>query len=165
LEDEVHSGLSVTAMVVGLVLGIAAIQALIWGVIITWLRRRTRAANAHLLAAIETETVICPPERGSYRGATAPGYPVVKNNGVVALTRRRLIFLTTTGKTIEIPLEAITGLRESNVFKASVRGGRTHLVVRVSTGEIGFFVSDTDTWINAIRIASRQWGRLLPGRQ
>ena len=42
----------------------------------------------------------------------------MKNNGWMALTRRRLVFLTLTGQTIEIPLGDITGAREERVFRA-----------------------------------------------
>jgi hypothetical protein len=150
----VHTAWSIVAFVFALLLGIAALQAMIWIPIIMWWRRRSRAARAQLAAAIESETVLRPPEKGNYRGATATGYPFVKNNGVIALTRRRLVFLTLTGKWIEIPLAEITGLRESKVFMASAAGGAMHLVIRIRSGEIGFFVSDNAAWINALRNAT-----------
>jgi hypothetical protein len=31
-----------------------------------------------------------------------------------------------------------------------VRGGRSHLIVQIPTGEIGFYVSSNADWINAI---------------
>ena len=99
------------------------------------------------------------PENGSYRGATAPGYPVVKNNGLIALTQRRLIFRTLTGKSIEVPVEAITGVREATVFKGSVVGGQKHLIVATAAGEIGFYVfAGIADWIAALttwHLASR----------
>lgn len=147
--------MSAVAFVVTLVLGIAAINLAIWVPVILWFRRRTRNAYARLAASIEGETVLCPPEKGNYRGATAAGYPMVNNNAVIALTNRRLVCITVTGKTIEIPTQTITGVREAKVFKASVAGGRMHLVVGVPSGEIGFFVSDNDAWLKAIREASR----------
>ncbi len=51
-----------------LVLGIAAVPALIWIPIIVWWRRRARDAKARLGAAIEAEATIRPPEKGVYRG-------------------------------------------------------------------------------------------------
>jgi hypothetical protein len=155
----VHSAPTIAFFVFALVLGIAAIQALIWIPIIIWWRRRSRTVLAQLAAAIESETVVRPPEKGNYRGATAPGYPVVTNNGVIALTRRRLVFLTLTGKSIEIPLTEVTGLRESKVFKASAAGGKKHLVIQTPAGEIGFYVSDNAAWINAITSVRQQWDR------
>ncbi len=145
-----HNAWSVVEFVVLLVLGIAAVQALIWIPIIVWWRRRARAAKARLAAAIEAETTIRPPEKGVYRGATAPGYPAVNNNGTIALTDRRLIFITVTGKIIDIPRAEITAAREAKVFKSSVRGGRSHLIVQIPTGEIAFYVSSNADWINAI---------------
>jgi hypothetical protein len=146
----VHGAWTVTAFVVLLVLAIAAVQGLVWIPIIIWLRRKSRAAGVALAAAMKSETVIRPPERGSYRGATAPGYPVVKNNGVIALTDHRLVFVTVTGNMIEIPRSEITGVREAKVFKGSVRGGSTHLIVATRSGEIGFYVPNVADWINAI---------------
>ncbi|AGB25407.1 hypothetical protein Mycsm_05206 [Mycobacterium sp. JS623] len=141
--------------VVLLVVGILAVQALIWIPIIVWFRRRSRRVAAELATELQSETVVRPPEKGNYRGATAPGYPMVKNNGLIALTKRRLVFRTLTGKAIDIPVAAITGVREAAVFNGSVVGGRKHLIVATAAGEIGFYVSDNAGWTAA----------LLPGRQ
>jgi hypothetical protein len=146
----VHNAWSVVEFVLLLVLGIAAVQALIWIPIIVWWRRRARAAKVRLAAAIEAEATIRPPEKGVYRGATASGYPAVNNNGTIALTDRRLIFITVTGKIIDIPRAEITGAREAKVFKSSVRGGRSHLIIQIPAGEIAFYVSSNADWINAI---------------
>jgi hypothetical protein len=141
--------------IVLLVLGILGVQAVIWIPIIVWFRRRSRRVAAELAAELAGETVVRPPEKGNYRGATAPGYPVVTNSGLIALTKRRLVFRTLTGKAIDIPLNAITGVREASVFKGSVVGGRKHLIVAAAAGEIGFYVSDNAGWLAA----------LSPGRQ
>jgi hypothetical protein len=93
---------SAVEFVVLLVLGIAAVQARIWIPIVVWWRRRARDAKARLAAAIEGEATIRPPEKGVYRGATAPGYPAVNNNGP-ALTDPRLIFVTITGRSLTFP--------------------------------------------------------------
>jgi hypothetical protein len=137
--------------VVLLVVAILAVQALIWIPIVVWFRRRGRAAMARLQTEMAAETVVREPEKGSYRGATALGYPAVKNNGVIALTRRRLVFCTLTGKVIDIPVQAITGVREAAVFKGSVVGGRKHLIIQTTAGEIGFFVfAGIEPWLTAI---------------
>ncbi len=145
-----HHAWNIVGIVVLLVLGIAAVQALIWIPIIVRWRRKARAASAKLAAAIESETAVRLPEKGVYRGATAPGYPVVSNNGTVALTERRLIFVTVTGKLIEIPVAEIIGAREAKVFKSSVRGRRSHLIVQLRSGEVAFYVLSNADWINAI---------------
>jgi hypothetical protein len=65
---------------------------------------------------------------------------------------RRLVFRTLTGKTIEVPVDAITGVREATVFKGSVVGGQTHLIVQTAAGEIGFYVfSGIDGWMAALQ--------------
>ena len=143
--------MSTAVFVVLLVLGILAVQVLIWIPIIVWFRRRSRRVAAELATELQSETVVRPPEKGNYRGSTAPGYPVVKNNGLIALTQRRLVFRTLTGKAIEIPVDAITGVREAAVFKGSVVGGRTHLIVETAAGEIGFYVPDNAGWTAALR--------------
>lgn len=116
-----------------------------------WLKRRSDAAAAALAADLAGETVLRAPEQGSYRSATAPGYPKVKNNGLIALTERRLVFRTLTGKTIEVPVAEITGVRESAGFNGSVVAGQTHLIVQTAAGEIGFYVfSGNSDWVAAL---------------
>lgn len=147
--------MSTAVFVVLLVVGILAVQALVWIPVIVWFRRRSRRVAAELATELQSETVVRPPEKGTYRGATAPGYPIVKNNGLIALTQRRLVFRTLTGKAIDIPVEAITGVREAAVFNGSVVGGRKHLIVQTAAGEIGFYVSDSAGW-TAVLLSGRQ---------
>jgi hypothetical protein len=156
--SEGAGGLNTTVFVVSLVVGILVVLVLIWIPIVVWLRRRNRAVAEQLGTEIEGESVVRAPEKGSYRGATVPGYPVVKNTGLIALTPRRLVFRTLTGHLIEVPVESITGVREAAVFKGSVVGGQKHLIVETSAGEIGFYVfSGIADWIAAIT-------SLVPGR-
>ena len=72
------------------------------------------------------------------------------------------MFIAVTGKSVEIPLAEITGLREAKAFKTSVRGGLTHLIAVVSSGEIGFYVADNGAWTNDITNARRQGNQLTP---
>lgn len=148
--------MNTAVFVVLLVIGILAVLVLVWIPIVVWLRRRSRAVESQLASEIEGESVVRAPEKGSYRGATAPGYPVVKNTGLIALTRQRLVFRTLTGKTIDVPVETITGVREATVFKGSVVGGQQHLIVETAAGEIGFYVfSGIADWIAALRQCQR----------
>jgi hypothetical protein len=142
--------MNLATQIVLLVVGILAVLALVAGVIVLIYRGKYRAAADQLGTELAVETIIRPFESGNYRGATAPGYPGVKNNGRIALTRRRLVFLTLTGTTISVPLDTITGLRLAKVFKGSVAGGWTHLVIRTAAGEIGFYVNDTGAWVQAL---------------
>ncbi|MFI5510450.1 hypothetical protein ACIA48_23555 [Mycobacterium sp. NPDC051804] len=143
--------MSTTVFVISLVIGILAVLALIWIPIVVWLRRRSGATAEQLAAEIEGESVLRAPEKGSYRGATASGFPVVKNTGLIALTRRRLVFRTLTGHLIEVPVDSIIGVREAAVFKGSVVGGQTHLIVQTTAGEVGFYVfSGIAEWVAAI---------------
>lgn len=142
--------MSVVLFVVTLVIGILVVLALVAVPFIVVFRRRYLAAGERLNGELELEGTLIPPGKGVYRGATAPGYPAVKNNGWMALSRRRLVFLTLTGQTIEIPRDDISGAHEERVFKGSVAGGWTHLVVQTHAGEIGFFTSDNAAWLTAL---------------
>ena len=151
-----HDAKSIVLFVVLLLAGIAAIQACIWIPIILWMRRRQRAAQARLTSEMLAENIIRPPEKAVYEGATAPGYPGVKNNGVIALSGRRLAFVTVTGKLIEIAAGEIRGVHEAKWFKGSRVGGKTHLIVEVHSGEVGFFVTDNAAWTSAIKSVTAQ---------
>lgn len=146
--------MSVAVQVILLVVGIVAVLALIAVPIVLGYRRKYRAAAQRATAELEAEGVLRAFEKGVYRGASAPGYPAVKNNGRIALTRRRVVFVTLTGTTIDIPLASITGLRQSKSFQHSVAGGWTHLVIRTATGEIAFFVKDLPAWTQDLASAA-----------
>lgn len=146
--------MSVAVQVAVLVGASVAVLALIAVPIVLVYRRKYRAAAQRAAAEVEVEGVLRAFEKGVYRGASAPGYPAVKNNGQIALTRRRVVFVTLTGTTIDIPLASITGLRASKVFQGSVAGGWTHLVIRTATGEIGFFVKDLPAWMRDLTTAA-----------
>ncbi|MEE6169382.1 MULTISPECIES: hypothetical protein [unclassified Mycolicibacterium] len=148
--------MSTPVFVVVLVVGILGVQVLIWIPIIFWFRRRSRAAAAQLTTELESEGVVRGPEKGVYRGATAPGYPMVCNNGLIALSGRRLLFRTLTGKAFEIPVAAIRSVRLAKAFKGAVVGGREHLVIQTADGEVGFFVTDNPAWVAALTPAARR---------
>lgn len=142
--------MNVAVQILLLVVGVLVVLGTIAGVVVLIYRGKYRAAAGRLRTELAAETIVRPFESGNYRGATAPGYPRVKNNGRIALTRRRLVFLTLTGTTISVPLDSITGLRLAKVFKGSVAGGWTHLVIRTAGGEIGFYVKDTGSWLHSL---------------
>lgn len=146
--------MSVAVHVILLVVGIVAVLALVAVPILLAYRRKYRAATQRAFADLQAEGVLRAVEKGVYRGASAPGFPAVKNNGRIALTRRRVVFVTLTGTTIDIPLAAITGLRAAKVFQGSVAGGSTHLVIRTATGEIAFFVKDLAAWLQDLTTAA-----------
>lgn len=147
--------MSIAVQVVLLVLGIVVVLALVAVPIVLSYRRRYRAAARRAAAEIEAEDVVRPFEKGVYRGTSAPGYPAVKNNGRIALTRRRLVFVTLTGTVIDVPLADITGLRTAKSFQHSVVGGWTHLVIRTGAGELAFFVKDLATWLRDLTDITR----------
>ncbi|WP_197496680.1 DUF3592 domain-containing protein [Mycobacterium sp. 1274761.0] len=99
---------------------------------------------------IAAEAIVRSPEPGTYRGATVAGYPIVNNDGMIALTRRGLFFHSLTGKVIEVPVGDITGVREATTFNRAIKSGRQHLVVQTPSGEIAFYVRDNAAWIASL---------------
>ena len=123
---------------------------MVWGSILVWFRRRRRVIARRLDSAIAAETIIRSPEPVSYRGATVAGYPIVNNDGMIALSRRRLVFQTLTGKVIEGPVTEIAGVREADAFKTAKTAARQHLIIQTSPGEIGFYVGDNAAWVASL---------------
>jgi hypothetical protein len=135
--------------VILLVVGILAAVLLMLVPVVGWARRRSRRIEAELAAELAGESPLIGPEKAMYRGGSG-SYPKVKGNGVIVLTPRRLIFRMVLGTGVEIPCDEITGARETKRFRGAVTGGYTHLVVRTTTGELGFFVADVAAWRAAL---------------
>ena len=91
-----HNAGSIAGFVALIVLGIAAVQALIWIPIIVWWRRKARVAQAQLASAIQSETPIRPPEKGIYRDVRAGGFHPA-NSALV----HELVGKTTLGVSLE----------------------------------------------------------------
>jgi hypothetical protein len=139
--------------VVGLVAVLVAGLGLIAAALTFWLRRKFRAAAARLAELLATEPAIRGPEPGVYRGCTS-GYSQVLGNGRIALTAHRLLFQKGVGGLVEVRLTDVTGATIQKVFNRSVVGTRSHLVVRTRSGDVGYFVADTDAWREAIERAA-----------
>ncbi len=142
----------VVELVAVILLAVAGLQAAIWIPLILWFRSRSRRWEAALRLELATsgETLARGPERANYEGASF-GYPQVKGSGVIVLTDRRLLFRKATGGMIEVPLEAIAGLREAKTFLSAWRGGRPFLILQLaSRAEVGFMVNDHPAWMAAL---------------
>jgi hypothetical protein len=111
-----------------------------------------RRPQAEMEVEFRSEPALRGPEKAIYRGGTE-GYPKVNGNGLIALTSSRLLFRILVGTNVDIPLDEITGLREEVWFRRSMSGGRQHLIVQTTRGEVGFFVADNAAWIAAINAA------------
>lgn len=136
--------------VVVLVAGILAVLVVTMIPVIVWLRRRSARITADLTHDLRRDTVLRAPERALYRGATAPGFPAAKGNGVLALTATALHFRPYVGTAFVIPVTDMLSAREAKVFQGAVTGGRTHLVIGTRAGEVAFFVADTAAWSRAV---------------
>ena len=134
------------------VLVVMVIQPVAWIPIIrAWRKQSDRfAADLRASATQSGERFVAGPEKAVYRGGSGP-YSVVKGNGTIILTDRRLVFRKLTGGLVEMPTEIITGVRQSKTFRGSRVGGATHLVVTTNEqAEVGFFVEDLDAWERAL---------------
>lgn len=133
-------------VLVGIILAFVAL-AVVPIVIIA--KRGSRRIRAELPAMLAGEPALAGPENALYRSGSGP-YPKVKGNGVLVLTEQRLVFRILIGRSIDIPLGEITGVREAKTFQGNWSGGRQHLIVQTGAGEVGFFVEDNAAWIAAI---------------
>ena len=144
--------------IVLLVVGIFALQALIWIPIIVWFKRKSARIRAELAdeLARSGERVDRGPESALYGGATAV-YPTVGGNGVIVLTERRLVFRRLVGAAVEVPVAEIEGLRADKWFRSAYRGSSPWLIVRTRGGaEVGFKVADHAAWAAAVTAATNR---------
>jgi hypothetical protein len=135
-----------------LVASIVVPLAVVFTALFVWLRRRMRAAAANLAAVLADEPALRGPEGANYQGCTG-GYSQVMGSGQIALTARRLLFQKAVGGLVEVPLAEVTATGEAKVFNRGVVGGRMHLVVHTHRGDVGYLVSDTSAWRQAIEQA------------
>lgn len=138
-------------MVAAVVAAIVAGQLVVMRVVFP---RRRRAVASRLNEELAGETVLRSPEAGSYQGATAAGYPTVSNDGMIALTRQRLIFRALTGSQIAISVADIVGVRHADVADEVANAGRQYLIIETSSGEVAFCVDDDAAWIASLAKAT-----------
>src|SRR5262245_34536945 len=119
-------------VVVVVIAAILGAQLIAWPVVLLWFRRRRRVIASRLESELAPETIVRTPEPASYRGSTVPDHPMVNNDGMIALTGVRLLFETLTGKTIELPVSDIAGVREAEEFISAAPRGRQHLIIGTS---------------------------------
>jgi hypothetical protein len=132
-----------------LMFGVIAVVAL---VLIRRIRTTTRQLGPQLHAELVAsgETVLRGPDAGAYRGGSAPGFSKLKGNCLLAITDRRVVYRMFVGDGGEIPRDRIVGVREDKGFLGSRVGGRTHLILQLSDGEVGLFVQGHAEWLKAL---------------
>jgi hypothetical protein len=146
------SPLAIVLMVVGILVGVAAVNLAVWLPILRKLRRLPELMREELAG----EKIAVGPERAVYRGATST-YGRVKGLGVAALTERRLAFRKAIGKPVDVPVDQIVGVREDRVFLRSVTAGRRHVIVKLSDGtEVGYYFASPEQWLGALRLVAEE---------
>ena len=141
--------------IVLLVLGILALQFVLWIPALWWVRRASARRLGELQAELAAtgEHVLLGPEPAIYRGASSgSGLSRAKGNGVAALTERRLVVRRLVGAPIEVATADISGVRTDKWFQGAWTGGRLHVIVKMRAGaEVGLFVQNTDAWVAALQ--------------
>ena len=118
-------------------------------VLLRVVRRRARSAGAALAAELEADPPVLGPEQVVAR-AVEGEVPPVAGNGVLALTPTRLVFRTSTGAGVDIPIGEVTGVRLAESVDGRSEPGRIHVVVATAAGERAFLVADGHRWRKAI---------------
>jgi hypothetical protein len=70
------------------------------------------------------------------------------------ITADRLRFRRVGGKYVDVPLADITCMDQAVRWRGEWRNGRTHLIVKTTTGDLGYFVDDIPRWRAAITAAA-----------
>lgn len=145
-------GSNAVVLVVSLVVGLLAINGVVWAVLLTYIRRRMKQGLAMLRSEVQEsgEQVVLGPVSGLYRGGTGP-WPRVKGNAAIVLTDRRLVIDRLVGDRIEVARGIIKGVRNDKWFLRAYVGGRVHVIVETVESELGFFVPDHGAWTEALR--------------
>src|SRR3954447_13857127 len=112
-------------------------------------RRRARAAGESLRAELEADPPVLGPEQVVARPVAGEA-PPVSGNGVLALSPTRLLFRTSTGTALDVPMQDVTGVRLQESFAGQSQTGRVHVVVTTTAGERAFLVDDGHRWRKAI---------------
>ena len=143
---------ALTWVLVGLA-AFAVAEAALWFVVLPWARRRSAERRVTDAADLAAGPQRYGPERASYRACTG-GYSQVYGNGQLMITADQLRFRRAGGKYVDVPLADITGLDEAVRWRGEWHNGRTHLIVKTTNGDLGYFVDDIPRWRAAITAAA-----------
>lgn len=124
-----------SSVVVILVL-FAAVQAALWISIVLWLRRRTSALKRALWDECirAGEIVTLRPRSAVFQGAVT-GEGIVRGNGVLIVTEKRLIFRRILGRGIEIARSEIAGVSDRLKRRSRAAKGASGEIVVIHTND------------------------------
>ncbi len=140
---------SIAFLIVIIVIGVAALLAVIFGTV-RWLVRR---AASELLAHVEAtgQGLVRGPEYGSFRGAERI-HGRVKCDGAIAATAEKLMLQRAIGGRLDVDFADVVDVTTEKAFMGSWRAGQPVLVLKTRMdNRIGFFVQDTEAWETLIR--------------
>lgn len=90
------------------------------------------------------------PERAYYQRLTGD-YSRVSSNGKLTLTMTHVVFSSSIGAGVAVPLADVEDVRDQKIRRFHVGGHDSQLVIATQSGEIGFLVADPASWAGAIR--------------
>ncbi len=137
-----------------LISGIIIIQALVWIIIFWWMKKKSRKLSHKILekCRMTDEEIIIEPKSGLCRVSNTR-FGKVNGNGVICLTKNKLIFEMLTGQSIEISRSEIADatVEESFNGKRAFATGGKYLVIKTKDGSrIGFLIKDAKLWVQKI---------------
>lgn len=124
------------------------IIALVWIIIYLRIIAQRNALRKEILST--PDQLIIEPEIGEFRGSSNR-FGMVKSIGVIALSRKNLIFCKPIGARITIPRSEIADLKHDTIFMNSYHSGKEHLIITLSDGtDVAFTVKDIGKWIKEL---------------
>ncbi|HET6456271.1 MAG TPA: hypothetical protein VFI02_17835 [Armatimonadota bacterium] len=143
-----------STQIIWLVIGILALEALIWIPIVVWMRRRSSglAEETKDSVMLAGEKAIIGPEAIIFKRPMFRRFGVVGGNAVATLTDKRVIIDQLVGSKVEFPLSDIAEVKESKWFRGSARGGYTHVILKLQDGrEFALLVKDPERWMEGLQ--------------
>lgn len=138
-----------------IIIFVLAVVAALVGLFVVWFNRKTAALIGSMDRdiALTNERAVFGPVKGLYRGTNRNAFEIT-GNCVAALTSRRFIYETITGRREEIPLEDISPVSENPWFAGQYRNGRQHLILELRDGrKVGFILHNHSEMLIAMRSA------------
>lgn len=145
--------MGISSVVVVLVL-FAAVQAALWVTLLLWLRSRTASLKRALWDECirAGEIVTLRPRTAVFRGSAAGG-SMVRGNGVLIVTEKRLIFRKLFGRGVEIARSEIAGVsdRLKRLPRSAKKASGEVVVIHTNDrNQFSFLLPDADVLRRAL---------------
>jgi hypothetical protein len=116
--------------------------------LLPWRRRRRETPIGQDLGA--GEAPLRGPERAYYQRLRGD-FSKVASTGKLSLTPTDLVFDSTIGTDVTVPLRDVLDVRDQKIGRFHIGGHDSQLVIATRSGEIGFLLSDPAGWAGAVQ--------------